>query len=313
MSDGTALERRPLGGTGLTASALGMGCARLGAFWQGRGFEDARRAVGSAREAGIDFFDTADCYARGLSERLLGRALVRERDEVVLCTKVGLLKTPAAARRAQRCDQTAPSGPGALARAVVSDPPSTCFHPAYVRRALERSLRRLATDHVDLLLLHGPSLGIIQEAAFLPALERAKREGQVRHFGISCATTATAQAALVTPGLAALQVPHNLCRPELVANVADRAIEAGVAVVATSPFGDGRLLGATSGRDPVPGERTGGFLHFALGTPGVAVVLVGMSRPGHVHANVEAALAPPPAAAGLEELRRRLCRPGSTG
>ena len=69
----TRLERRPLGATGLTVSALGMGCAKLGAFWQGRSPGEGRRALDAALHAGVTLFDTADCYARGISERLVGR------------------------------------------------------------------------------------------------------------------------------------------------------------------------------------------------------------------------------------------------
>ena len=86
MSEG-GLERRPLGGTGLMVSALGMGCAKLGAFWQGRSPAEGRRAIDAARHAGINLFDTADCYARGISERLLGRALRADSGERGACAR----------------------------------------------------------------------------------------------------------------------------------------------------------------------------------------------------------------------------------
>ncbi len=313
---GPGIENRPLGLTGMSVYALGMGCSKLGAFWQGRGLEDARRTVGAARELGVDFFDTADCYARGLSERLLGRALAPERDQVVICTKVGLLKTPAAAATAWR---SRPAGGGgssgrvALARASASRPPATCFHPAYLQQAMERSLRRLGLDYLDLLLLHGPSLEVIQQGSFLSTLERAQRDGKVRHFGISCATPGAAQAALEVPGVAALQVPHNLCRPDLVSTIADRSRELGVALVATSPFGDGRLLGSGGDDEPADTEVLTGCLQFCLQTPGVSVVLVGMSRPRHVVANLDAATAPAVSPTALSAIRERVCARAAVG
>ena len=128
VSEG-GLERRPLGATGLEVSALGMGCAKLGAFWQGRSPAEGRRAIDAARRAGINLFDTADCYARGISERLLGRALLAEPGDVVVCTKVGLLKTPLAvlsARRAGARGEEASSRAGSPA----AGPLRAASHPA---------------------------------------------------------------------------------------------------------------------------------------------------------------------------------------
>ncbi len=149
------LPRRQLA-PDMTVSAIAMGCGRLGAFWQGRSPAAGLDAVAAAREAGIDLFDTADCYARGLSERVLGRALRGQRDAVVICTKVGLLKTPAARVAARRA--------GGCARAA------RCFEASYVAWAAERSLRRLRTGHIDVLLLHSPSA---QEARARRVVARA--------------------------------------------------------------------------------------------------------------------------------------------
>src|SRR2546430_17608222 len=93
-------------------SAIGMGCSRLGAFWQGRSHEDAKAAVAAAVHEGVTLFDTADVYGRGLSERILGVGLRRHRDEVTLVTKCGLVKTPMAVLRvAARGDPTSEGQP----------------------------------------------------------------------------------------------------------------------------------------------------------------------------------------------------------
>lgn len=274
-----APERRALGATGLTVSALGMGCAKLGAFWQGRSAKEGRRALGAAVFCGINLFDTADCYARGISERLVGRAL-RGAGDVVVCTKVGLLKTPAALMLARR---SGARGEHLSLRGLARGGAAPgCYEPGYVSAAAEHSLRRLGRERVEVLLLHAPPLAAIREQRFLPALEELVRSGKVGAFGLSCATADEADAALAVPGLACLQIPFSAARPDLLEHVGPLAGERGVGIMAAGPFGDGGLLGAKHG-----GPED--LLRIALAAPGVASVLAGMSRAEHVRANVAAA------------------------
>jgi aryl-alcohol dehydrogenase-like predicted oxidoreductase len=275
----TRLERRPLGATGLSVSALGMGCAKLGAFWQGRTPGEGRHALDAALHAGVTLFDTADCYARGISERLVGRAL-REAGDTVVCTKVGLLKTPAALLLARRSG--ARRGELSLGGLTRGGPAAGCYEPGYVTAALERSLRRLGRDRVELLLLHAPPLDVIREQRFLPAIEALADAGKVGAFGLSCATADEADAALAVPGLACLQIPFSAARRELLEHVRAPAAERGVGIVGAGPFGDSALLGPEHG-------GAGELLRLALAAPGLAAVVAGMSRADHVRANVTAA------------------------
>ena len=264
-----------------------MGCAKLGAFWQGRSPAEGRRAIDAARQAGINLFDTADCYARGISERLLGRALRAESGDVVLCTKVGLLKTPPAILSARRAGARGDdAGLAGLARGGSA---SGCYAPRYVTVALERSLRRLGRDRVELLLLHAPPLEAIRRQEFLPAVDDLVRAGKVGHFGVSCAGTAEADAALELPGIACLQIPFSAARRTVLDHVGPRAADQGVGIMAAGPFDDSGLLGHDPG-------RADELLRFALAAPRVSCVLAGMSRAEHVRANVAAALAPARAA-----------------
>jgi aryl-alcohol dehydrogenase-like predicted oxidoreductase len=252
------IPARRFGGTGLDVSALGMGCARLGAFWQRRSPTAGLRALREAADAGITFFDTADSYARGISERLVGRALAGR--QVVVCTKVGYLKTPAAKAAAR------PHGGG-----------TQCFAPEYVRLAAERSLRRLGTDTLDVLLLHSPPRAVIERAAFLDAAGRLREQGKVRAFGVSCDAPADALAALALPEVEVLEIAYNERVAVEAKPVLEDASRRGVAVIARSVFGDRTLLAGSSSE---------ACLRFALGAPGIAVALAGMSRPEHVRANV---------------------------
>lgn len=280
------IPARPFGATGLEVSALGMGCAALGAFWQGRSLALGRRALQEAVDQGITFFDTADMYARGISERLVGAVARSSSQDLVLCTKVGSLKTPVAAAAAQRSG----CGPGrsatgwlqtlqGMARESV---PAQCFTSAYVERAAERSLRRLGSDHVDVLLLHSPAREVIERGAFFDGAARLRQQGKVRHFGISCADPQAAAAALATPGVDCLELPCNPRVQGAYAAVLGEAARRGIGVVARSVFDTGALLSPAAGGDTVAQA----CLQFALRTPGVSVVLAGMSRPEHVRSNV---------------------------
>ena len=273
-----------------------MGCAKLGAFWQGRSIADGRRAVEAARADGVNLFDTADCYARGISERVLARALGRDRGDAVVCTKVGLLKTPLALLSARRA-----GGAGHLGGLARGGDAAGCYAPGYVTAAAERSLRRLRSERVDLLLLHAPPLEDIRRQDYLPALRGLVSSGKVGHYGFSCATVEQADAALDVPGVAVLQVPYSASRRRVLEHVRLRASGLGVGLMAAGPFDDAGLLAPAED----PGARARACLQFALAAPGVASVVAGMSAAEHVHANVAAAAAPADADA-LGALERSL-------
>lgn len=152
------MRYRALGGSGLVVSVVGIGC---NAFGTRVGPEAVDEIVDAAFDVGINFFDTADAYGLGASEELLGAALQGRRDDVVLATKFGM-------------DMEGHNGPDHGARASRR----------YVRRAVEGSLRRLGTDHIDLYQLHQPDLVTPVEET-LAALNELVDEGKIRYLGCS--------------------------------------------------------------------------------------------------------------------------------
>jgi len=295
------VPQRELGGTGLHVGGLGMGCARLGAFWQGRSWGDAVRSVRVAMDGGVTFFDTADVYARGIAERALGVAIRGRRDEVVICAKVGFLKTPLAVASAvaARHRQGEPVDAVRLMAGIGRDA-GQCFLPSYIRRSAEQSLRRLGTDHIDLFLLHSPTLEVIRDGGFVSGLEDLRAAGKIRHWGVSCLGLQHALQALDLPGLACIQIPYNLSDTSCM-EAAAKAGARNVGVVARSPFGDGELLrslGATH-------DAMQACLQFVLSQPAISVVLAGMSHPGHVVRNLELVTADPLTDARLGDYARQ--------
>jgi aryl-alcohol dehydrogenase-like predicted oxidoreductase len=151
---------RPLGDSGLMVSAVGIGC---NAFSRRVDLDGVRDILAAAREAGVTLLDTADTYGdpAGGSESLLGEALAGQRDEFVVATKFGM-------------DMRGENGADFGARASRR----------YVRRAVEGSLRRLRTDHIDLYQLHTPD-GVTPIEETLSVLTDLVHEGKVRYLGCS--------------------------------------------------------------------------------------------------------------------------------
>ncbi|MGW7541160.1 aldo/keto reductase [Streptomyces sp. NPDC054770] len=197
---------RTLGRSGIRVSALGFGCWAIGGEWQdatgqplGWGKvddEESVRAVHRALDLGVTFFDTADTYGAGHSERVLGRALGKRRDEVVVATKWGNV-----------FDEES--------RTLTGHDDS----PAYVRRALTASLRRLGTDHVDLYQLHLSDADPARAAELRDVCEELTEEGLIRAYGWS--TDDPARAAVFAEGAHCTAVQHTLNvlqdAPELIA------------------------------------------------------------------------------------------------
>lgn len=240
------MQRRRFGSTGLEVSEFGLGCARIGGMFQ----QDPGafvRLLERAHDAGITFFDTADMYSQGESESLIGKALRHRRDRIVIATKAGYclparrkllarvkpLLRPIIKRLGLRRDKLS----AAVRGSVAQD-----FSPAYLENALHGSLRRLRTDYVDLLQLHSPPRDVIERGEWLPALERLKRAGKVRYFGIAVDSADAGLAALAYPGVASLQYRLNLLDQEASAELLPRVRAQRVGFIARECLANGLLV-----------------------------------------------------------------------
>ncbi len=245
MADTATVELRAFGKTDLQVSPFGLGCARIGGIFQHDtpGFLDL---LSAAFDAGINFFDTADMYSQGESEVLLGRAFGGRRGKVIITSKAGyrlpdrrrvaaylkpLLRPIIQALKIQR--SRLPAG----ARGALSQD----FSPAYLRKAVEGSLRRLRTDYLDLFQLHSPPADVVERGEWEPALEALKQSGKIRYYGISCDTVEAGLAALRYPGVSSLQVALNLLERRPLEVLLPRARTSGVAVIARECLANGIL------------------------------------------------------------------------
>ncbi|MGW5862514.1 aldo/keto reductase [Streptomyces sp. NPDC055239] len=233
--------RRTLGRSGIEVSALGLGCWAIGGEWSGPGGEpfgwgavddeESVRAIRRAVDLGVNFFDTADNYGTGHSERVLGHALGARRDDVVIATKWGNLFDEEKRAALGRADDSV----------------------AYARRALTDSLKRLGTDRVDLYQLHIGDADPERAAQLRDACEEFVREGLIRSYGWSTDDPARVAVFAEGPNCAAVQHRCNVLQdaPEMLA----LCEELGLASVLRSPLAMGLLTGKFSaGRVPEAGD-----------------------------------------------------------
>lgn len=292
------IEQRPLGRTGLRVGAIGLGAWQLApsADWpEGPDAAEAVRIVDTALDAGVTLIDTAPGYARGESERTIGRALRgRPRDGLVVCTKFG----------------HTPEG-------------TTDWRPEAIRPSVEASARRMGLDRIDVVLLHNPPADILAgRGGHDEALEDLRRAGRIRAYGASVDTAAEVDVLLSRTGPEVLEVRLSALYQEPWEAVG-RARERGLGVIVKVPLESGWLAGRYGpdsvfagvrkrwSRDEVaerarlvaelrdllpPGTPLPeGALRFLLGYDAVSTVIPGTRSVAHLEASLRAACARLPA------------------
>ena len=222
------MTTRKLGNQGLEVSAIGLGCMGMsqsyGPAEEGESIATLHRAI----ELGCTFLDTAEVYGPFANEELLGRALKGRREQVVLATKFGFKFADGKQVGIERDSR-----------------------PEHIREAVEGSLRRLGTDHIDLLYQHrvDPAVPIDEVAGAVGALVK---QGKVRFFGLSEAGVANIRRAHAVHPLSALQSEYSLWERNLEGEVIPVLRELGIGLVPFSPLGRGFLTGAVKRAEDYP-------------------------------------------------------------
>ncbi len=218
------MQQRNLGRSGLTVSAIGLGCMSMSQSYGARDDEESIRAIHRALDLGVTFFDTAAIYGQGHNETLVGRGLGARRKDIVLATKCGII----------------PASPGPGIDADGS--------PAAITASCDESLQRLGTDVIDLFYLHrvDPKVPIEDSVGALAGLVRA---GKVRHIGLSEAAPKTIRRAQRVHPITALQSEYSLWFRDPEKDVLPVCRELGIGFVPFSPLGRGFLSGAVKDTD----------------------------------------------------------------
>ncbi|WP_410619120.1 aldo/keto reductase [Amycolatopsis sp. cmx-8-4] len=319
------MENRKITRLGREVSVVGLGCWQLGADWGEVDENDALAVLHAAAEAGVTFFDTADVYGDGRSERLVGRFRA-DHPDVFVATKMG-----------RRVDQVPEN-----------------YVAAHFREWNDRSRRYLGMDTLDLVQLHCPPTPVYSTDAVYDALDAMVDEGRIKAYGVSVETCDEALAALARPNVASVQIILNCLRLKPLERVLPAASDAGAGIIARVPLASGLLSGRYTAsttfaaddhrnfnrggdafdvgetfsgvpydvgleaverlRGLVPeGQALAQFaLRWILDQPGLSTVIPGARNASQVAANTAAAALPPlpeEAAAGVRATYEELIRP----
>ena len=267
------METRQFGKTVMQVSVLGFGGLQI----DGATLAEVEQLLGSALDAGINVLDTAECY--GNSEDLIGRAMASRRDDYFLFTKCG-----------HTDGDDLPDYPD--------------WDPRLLAASIERSLRRLRTDHVDLLQLHSCSLDILRRGEVIQVLEKAKREGKTRYIGYS-GDNEDARYAIHTGAFDTLQTSVSIADQQEIDFTLPAARERGMGIIAKRPIAEAVWLKETLEKNDYAypywerlqtlkydflgsGSATSiaTALRFTVSVPGVDVAILGTASAEHMRQNI---------------------------
>ncbi|GFH34246.1 aldo/keto reductase [Streptomyces pacificus] len=229
MAD-SKIEKVRLGTDGPEVGVQGLGCMGMSEFYGGTDEAAARDTLEAALEAGVTLLDTADMYGSGANEEFLRPFLAAHRGEITLATKFSVVR----------------DAEDASVRGVRND-------PAYIREAVEASLRRLGADVIDLYYMHrrDPAVPLAESVGAMADLVRA---GKVRHLGLSEVTGAELREAHAVHPIAALQSEWSLFSRSAERSAVGAAAALGVALVPYSPLGRGFLTGSFADAAELAGD-----------------------------------------------------------
>ncbi|TGD65067.1 aldo/keto reductase [Tabrizicola sp. WMC-M-20] len=214
------MQTHPFGRTGSTTTPIGFGAWAIGGTWGEVTWEDAKATLNAALDAGMTFIDTADVYGDGRSEQIIAEVLAeRGGARPFVATKAG-----------RRLDPHSAEG----------------YTGANIEAFIDRSLKNLKVDCLDLVQLHCPPTPVYSDATMFAALDAIKAKGKIANYGVSVETVEEARAAIQHPGVVSVQIIYNMFRMKPADTFFAEARAKGVAIIARVPLASGLLTGKMS-------------------------------------------------------------------
>lgn len=220
------MNYRTLGKTDFSVSEIGFGTWAIGGNRFGNSYgttkdSESIQALQKAIDLGCNFIDTADVYGHGHSEKLIGKSVAGKRQDIFIATKVG--------------------------GDFYHSPPRLNFDPDYIRFALEKSLKRLNTDYLDLYQLHNPPLHLIQDGTIFEVFFKLKKEGHIRAIGLSIFEPTEGVEAIRNDSIDCIQVVYNIFNRQAAKELLPLARDNNIGIIAREPLNNGILTGKFSG------------------------------------------------------------------
>jgi aryl-alcohol dehydrogenase-like predicted oxidoreductase len=285
------VRHRRIGATGLAASEVGLAVGPLVAGPGARSDGEVADLLGAALDLGVGYFGATDSDDAGRAERLLGAAVRGHRDEVTLATTFGYDTTPRLWE-------------------PLTERPRHDWSPGYAGRALDRSLRRLGTEPVDLWLLHHPGMDAIESDELFEFLELQVAKGKVRAYGVALGPGLgwgdEGAAALQERRVAAVECVDNVAEPAPARDLAALATETGAGLLARDPLAPRLPAAARARLEFLERDRDQtldqALLRLVLADPAVATTLPGVRDRAHLAELAGAPDLPPPTPEDLDRL-----------
>lgn len=221
------MHYRDLGRTGMKVSEISFGAWAIGSEWGAVDDNESMGALRKALELGINFFDTADVYGMGKSERLIARLRKESTDEIYVATKAGRRLSPHVAE---------------------------AYTPGNIRGFIEDSLKNLETETIDLLQLHCPPTAVYYNPELFGAMDDLVNEGKVRNYGVSVEKVEEALKAIEYPGVKTVQIIFNMFRHRPAELFFEEAKRRNVGIIVRVPLASGLLTGKVKENTPFPSD-----------------------------------------------------------
>jgi aryl-alcohol dehydrogenase-like predicted oxidoreductase len=213
------MNYRLLGRTGMKVSEISFGAWAIGASWGQVDDKESLAALNKAVDLGVNFFDTADVYGNGRSERLIGRLLRERKETIYVATKAGRKLSPHVAEK---------------------------YTPLALRKFIEQSLKNLRVEALDLLQLHCPPTQVYYTPELFAFLDQMVKAGKLKNYGVSVEKVEEALKAIAYPGVKTVQIIFNMFRQRPAELFFREAKSRWVGIIARVPLASGMLTGRMS-------------------------------------------------------------------